>query len=122
MWGVLKDRCAQYLSALTDRRYHGLEIDKNGRAAVLAPGRTVPLGECPPRDVDLVWLGVRLTLIEKHAAVGKVPLVVEDGFAAAVDDKATLLQRMLKHLGTQTQVLHVTPVGHPGGATSALHL
>ncbi|MFT3836849.1 MAG: chromosome segregation protein SMC [Myxococcaceae bacterium] len=123
LWGALKDRCGQYLTALTDRRYHGLELDTAGRATVQAPGRSVPLGEVPPKDVDLIWLGLRLTLVEKYAAVAKVPLVVEDTFAGSIEEaKTPLLLRMLKHLGTQTQVLHVTPSTHNPGSEPALNL
>ncbi len=123
LWAMLKDRCGQYIAALTDRRYHALEVDAQGRAQVAAPGRTVPLGEVPAKDVDLIWISLRLTLVEKHATIAKVPLVVEDTFTGAVDEaKAPLLVRMLKHLGTQTQVLHVTPSTHNPGSEPTLNL
>ncbi len=123
LWALLKERCGQYIAALTDRRYHGLEVDMSGKAKAVAPGRTVPIGEVPPKDVDLIWIGLRLTLAEKYAAISKVPLVVEDAFAGTIEDaKAPLLQRMLKHLGTQTQVLHVTPSTHNAGSEPVLNL
>ncbi len=66
---------------------------------------------------------MRLTLVEKYAAIAKVPLVVEDTFAGSIDEtKTPLLLRMLKHLGTQTQVLHVTPSTHNPGSEPALNL
>jgi uncharacterized protein YhaN len=112
LWSVMRDRTAQYLTALTDRRYHGLDVDKDGRATVQAPGRAIPAGELPGRDLDLMWVAMRLTLIEKYSAQTKIPVIIEDAFAGLIDGpKLTLLGRMLKHLGTLTQVLHVSGNG-----------
>ncbi len=118
LWGVLKDRSGQYIAALTDRRLHGVEVDKDGRAKVLAPGRTSPAGELAGKDLDLVYLSIRLTLIEKYSAQSKVPVIFEDAFRGVLDDaKLPLVIRMLKHLGTLTQILHVTPVSHAAAPT-----
>jgi hypothetical protein len=118
LWSVLKDRSAQYLAALTDRRLHGVEVDKDGRAKVLAAGRTSPAGELAGKDLDLVYLSIRLTLVEKYSAQSKVPVIFEDAFRSVLDDaKLPLVIRMLKHLGTLTQILHVTPSSHAGSPT-----
>ncbi|MBL8950801.1 MAG: chromosome segregation protein SMC [Myxococcaceae bacterium] len=108
LWGQLKDRTVQYLTALADRRYHGAEIEKDGRAFVHAPGRRVPVTELVGRDLDLWYLALRLTLAEKYSARARIPVVVEDGLTGIVDEpKLPLVNRMLKHLGTLTQVVHV---------------
>ena len=118
LWGVLKDRSAQYIAALTDRRLHGIEVDKDGKARVLAPGRAVPVGELPGKDLDLVYLSIRLTLIEKYSSQSKVPVIFEVAVRGIVDDvKLPLVIRMLKHLGTMTQILHVTPLSHTAAPT-----
>jgi hypothetical protein len=105
---ALKERSAQYIAALSDRRYQGVETDKDGRASVLSTGRKLPVGELPPKDVDLLYLALRLTLAEKVASHRKVPLLVEDAFGGLDEAKVPLLGRMLKHLGTLTQVAQVT--------------
>ncbi|QRO01987.1 chromosome segregation protein SMC [Archangium violaceum] len=111
--GMLRERCVQYFGALTDRRYVGVEWDKDGRTVVVgASGRRMPLGELPPREVDLFFLSLRLTVVEKVSARVKLPLLVEDALIGVDEAKLPLLGRMLKHLGTMTQVLHVT--AHPG--------
>jgi hypothetical protein len=115
--GMLKDRCVQYLTALTDRRYQGLEWDKEGRAFALAPGKRIPVGELPAKDLDLYYLALRMTVVEKTSARVKRPFLLEDVFAGVEEVKLPLIARMLKHLGTLTQVLHVTP--HPGFAQTA---
>jgi hypothetical protein len=110
--GALRDRCIQYFTALTDRRYQGVEWDKDGKGYALAPGKRLPVGELPPKDLDLYYLALRLTVVEKACARVKLPLLIDDAFAAVEDVKLPLLGRMLKHLGSLTQVLHAT--AHPG--------
>jgi len=107
-----KDRCAQYLSALTDRRWVGVEFDVQGHATAIAGagGKRVPVGEIGPRDLDLLYVSLRLTLIEKVSAKVKIPVLLEDGIPLE-ESKLPLLARMVRHLGTLTQVLHVT--SHP---------
>lgn len=115
---LLRDRFLQYLTALTDKRYSGVEWDKEGKAVLLTPdGRRLPAGELPPRDLDLYYLGLRMTVVEKASARVKLPLLVEDVLAGMEDSRLPLLGRMLKHLGTVNQVLHVT--AHPGFAQLA---
>lgn len=112
LWSVLHDRAVQYLSALTDRRYHEISVDKDGHATLEAPGRSVSAKELPGRDLDLAWLALRLTLIEKASAQHKLPVVIEDTFNTVIDGpKQPLFGRMVKHLGSLTQVLHVSGAG-----------
>lgn len=121
LWAALKDRSVQYLKALSDQRYHGIDVTAEGRAMVTAPGRVVTAGELPARDLDLLYLSVRLTLVEKLSAQEKVPLIVEDSLGAILDaSKQTLLGRMLKHLGSLTQVLHVGALGQTLPAVDAM--
>ncbi|MCY1078589.1 ATP-binding protein [Archangium lansingense] len=111
--GMMRERCVQYFSALTERRYASVEWDRDGRTMVVtSSGRRMPVGELPPREVDLFFLSLRLTVVEKVSARVKLPLLVEDALVGLDESRLPLLGRMLKHLGTLTQVLHVTP--HPG--------
>ncbi|MBX5483493.1 MAG: chromosome segregation protein SMC [Myxococcaceae bacterium] len=106
---LIKDRCAQYVAALCDRRYVGVEVDHKANATLIAPDRRVPASDLPAKDLDLYYLALRLTLVEKHSAKMKLPLVIDDVLGAVVEEaRLPLLGRMLKHLGTLTQVLHVT--------------
>lgn len=111
--GMMRERCVQYFSALTERRYTSVEWDRDGRTMVVAAsGRRMPVGELPPREVDLFFLSLRLTVVEKVSPRVKLPLLVEDALVGLDESRMPLLGRMLKHLGTLTQVLHVT--AHPG--------
>lgn len=112
LWSVLHDRAVQYLSALTDRRYHEISVDKDGHATLQAPGRSVSARELPGKDLDLAYLALRLTLIEKASAQHKLPVVIEDTFSTVLDAaKQPLFGRMVKHLGSLTQVIHVSGAG-----------
>lgn len=115
--GMLRDRCTQYLSALTDRRYLGVEWDKDGRASVFVPGQQLLVGDIPPRDLDMYYLALRMVVVEKVSTRVKFPFILEHPFVAMDEVKLPLIARMLKHLGTLTQVLLVTT--HPGLAQMA---
>jgi hypothetical protein len=115
--GMLRDRCTQYLSALTDRRYLGVEWDQDGRASVFVPGQQFLVGEIPPRDMDMYYLALRMVVVEKVSARVKYPFLLEHPFAGMDEVKLPLIGRMLKHLGTLTQVVLVTT--HPGLAQMA---
>jgi hypothetical protein len=106
--GGAKDRCGQYLVALSDRRFQAVDFDKEGQARVSANGKWVPASTLPVKDLDLLYLSLRLTLVEKCCATVKIPFILEDAFAALDDAKVPLLARMLKHVGTTTQVLHAS--------------
>jgi hypothetical protein len=109
--GLLRDRWLQYASALTERRVEQIEVDSAGRAFVRGGGRRMGVGELPARDLDWVYLSLRLTLIEKSASQEPLPVLWEDLTASLEEGRLPLLAKMLKHLGSLTQVLHVT--GHP---------
>lgn len=104
----LSPRATQYLGALTDRRFQGLEADKDGNATVLTSAGKVPAGSLPPKDLDLVYLALRLSLVESYSVRAKVPVILEEAFGSVDEAKLTLVARMLKHLGSLTQVLHVS--------------
>jgi hypothetical protein len=107
--GVVRDRSSQYFAALTERRWTGLEFAPDGSAAALGTSGKSPLILLSPADVDWAYLSVRFTIVEKYGARAKVPVVIEP-FLEGLDERRNgLLARMLKHLGSLGQVLHVTP-------------
>ncbi len=109
LWSVLHDRTLQYMAALTDRRFSEIDVDADGAAAVESGGRRLTVAEMAGRDVDVLYLSARMTLVEKYSAQQKLPMVLEDAFASVIEpSKQQLFWRMLKHMGTLTQVLHVT--------------
>jgi uncharacterized protein YhaN len=72
-------------------------------------GKSVPVGQLPAADIDWAYIALRLTLVEKTIGSEPFPLLLEDVATGLEEARLPLLGRMLKHLGTLTQVLHVTP-------------
>lgn len=116
-----KDRCGQYVAALSDKRWQGVEIAPDGRGTLVAAGKKVAIAEAPPRDADLYFFALKLSVVEKLGAKFRLPLAIEDCFAEAIDPaRFPLLNRMLKHLGSVTQVLHVCGSGQNAFQADAL--
>ena len=107
---LVQERWAQYASALTERRVEHCEVDLSGHAFVRGGGRRMGVGELSARDLDWLYLALRLTLIEKSAGQHPHTVLCEDLAPALDEARLPLLGRMLKHLGSLTQLLHVT--GH----------
>lgn len=116
-----KDRCGQYLAALSDKKWQSVELTHEGRATLVGAAGRTPLGEAAPKDADLYYLCLRLAVVEKLGQRVKLPLLIEDCFGEAVDPaRLPLVNRMLKHLGSVTQVLHVSGSGQNAFQADAL--
>jgi hypothetical protein len=109
--GRIAERCAQYTSALTDRRVEGIEITHDGQGLARVGSKRVPVGQVDSRDVDWVWLALRLTLLERLVSHEPMPVLLEDLATGMDETRLPMLGRMLKALGAGTQLLHVT--AHP---------
>ena len=107
----IAERCGQYLTALTDRRVEGLDISHQGQGMARVGGKQVPVGQVDPRDLDWVWLGLRLSLLERLVTHEPLPVLLEDMATGMDEARLPMLGRMLKGLGAGTQLLHVT--AHP---------
>ncbi len=105
---TLKERAGQFLAAFTEGRFAGVELDRAGKAFAQVDGQRVPAGALPGKDLDLLYLSVRMALVERYCTRFKVPLFVEELLAVVDPYKVGLVGRLLKHLSTVTQVLHVT--------------
>ncbi len=114
---LIRDRAMQYFAALTDRRYGGLEIDRTGKVWVTSRGQRLSARDLPGKDLDLLYLSVRLGLVGQCASRGRMPLVIEDVSGLIEPAKLGALAAILKHLGAATQVLHVS--SDPGVQTVA---
>ncbi len=114
LWPTLKDRALQYLVALTDRRLGAVDIDVQGKCQALVGNTWVPVLQLEPKDIDAVYLSLKLTLAEKWTLMNKFPIMVDHALFLHIEGpKQHLLLRMIRQLGTQTQVLHVVPAAYP---------
>jgi hypothetical protein len=114
-WSALRDRTVQYLTALSEKRCHGVEVDTAGQAIVQTTIGAFRAGELPVKDLDLYFLSLKLALTERYVTAHKIPVLVEDTFLTALEtSKLALFTRMLKHIATLTQVIHVTGRSNAG--------
>jgi hypothetical protein len=111
-WRAVRERAGQYFTAFTDGQFQRVDLDHEGHATAQTAGRTVPAAALSSGDLDLLVLSVRLALVERAVAQAPVPLIIEGALTGVIDaSKRPLLGRMLRHLGTLTQVLQVTGAG-----------
>jgi len=118
LWAQLAARLDAYLLALTDKRVVSARLDEKGVLVLVAPdGRSGPYMTLPPPLRDLVYVALRLSLLERVGGHKRLPIVVDDAFAPLDAPKRALIGKMLKGISTQTQVIH--RVGEPPAAGTA---
>lgn len=107
LWAQLAARFTAYLVALTDRRVTSGKLDGEGVLMLTAPdGRSGSYMTLPPPLRDLVYVALRLALLERVGGHKRLPIVVDDAFARLEAPKRALIGKMLKGISTQTQVIH----------------
>lgn len=104
------ERCGQYLSALSDRRFRRLEIDLDGRSEAVGAVGGVPASQLSAWDLDIAYLSMRLALLEKYTLRSRVPVVLDGALLGSDEPKRPLFERMLRYLGSMTQVVQVLTV------------
>jgi len=122
LWSQMSARLTAYLQALTDKRVVSAKPDDRGKLVLGAPdGRTGSFMSLPPPLRDLAYAALRLTLLERVAGYKRLPVVVDDAFGILEVPKRALIGKMLKGIGTQTQVIHrVADAPAPGTADLVL--
>ena len=116
LWAQLQPRLLSYLAALTDRRVATASRESNGLLVLgAAGGRSGPYTGLPPPLRDLVYVALRLTLLERVSGYKRLPIVVDDAFGTLEPVKRGLIAKMLKGISTQTQVIHRLTEAPPAG-------
>lgn len=101
-----RDRMAQYMAALTDNRFIGVQALAPGQCHVVAAnGAAGPMDGLPPADRDLIYVAARLALAERVGAPTRRPIVFDEPTLLVDPARAGLLVQMLKALAPQTQIL-----------------
>jgi hypothetical protein len=104
----LQAKAAPFLSGLSGQRLAALSVDDRGNLLAGPAGRPQPVLGMPAADRDLVFLALRLALVEQALAGGKAVAVAEDAFAALPEGARRLAGRMLKQVARAGQLLHAT--------------
>ena len=101
-------KASQALSGLSFQRLSAIAADDRGNVLATSGGRAVPAMTLPPADRDLVYLALKLALVEQALAAGKSVAVVDDAFAGLSDGGKRVAARLLKGLAKPGQLIHAT--------------
>ena len=102
-------KASQALAGLSFQRLQALQVDERGNARrSQAGGRAVPAATLPLADRDLVYLALKLALLEQALAAGKAVAIADDAFAGLSDGARRFAARLLKQIARPGQLLHAT--------------
>ena len=101
-------RASHVLGVLSANRLSALSVDDRGNLVAQRSGQPTSAAALQPGDRDLVFLALKLALIERALAGGKQVAVIDDAFAALPETARRLAGRLLKQLARPGQLLHAT--------------
>ncbi len=104
----LQAKASQVIQALSGNRITSLGVDDRGNLLVQAGGRSSSAGSLAPADRDLAFLALKLAVIERALAAGKVVALADDAFAGLPEGARRLAGRILKQLAHPGQLVHAT--------------
>jgi hypothetical protein len=116
---TIQGKASQVLSGLSFQRLSALGVDDRGNVQVTQAGRPGPAAALPPADRDLVWLAVKLALLEQGLSGGGRVAIVEDAFGGLSDGARRFAARWLKQIAKGGQIVHAT--GDPAFREAADH-
>jgi hypothetical protein len=101
-------KASQALAGLSFQRLQALQFDDRGNVQVQSGGRPVAAMTLSAADRDVVFLAIKLALLEQALAGGKLVAVVEDAFAGLSEGSRRFAARLLKQLARPGQIVHAT--------------
>lgn len=105
---AVAQKASQALAGLTLNRLGGVAADDRGNVQVVTGGRPSPALTLPPADKDLVFVALKVALLEHAVATGKTVALVEDAFGGLSDGARRTIGRLLKQAAKGGQILHAT--------------
>jgi hypothetical protein len=103
---TIKDRAAQYISVLSDRRYSTPAYGPDGGVTLARVGaEPIPMSQVPPEDQDPCLWSLRLALAERYLSNHKLFMVVDERIAGEDGARRQLLVRLLQGISRAAQVL-----------------
>jgi hypothetical protein len=101
-------KASQVLTGLTFQRLTAVQVDDRGGVHVVTGGKPVPALTLAPVDRDVVFLALKLALLEQALSAGKLVAVVDDAFGGLSDGGRRFAARLLKQAARPGQLLHAT--------------
>ena len=108
-WAVpLRQGLAGDSAGLSFQRLSAVQVDDRGGMHAVMGGRPTPAMTLPAADRDLVYLAMKLALLEQALQGTKALAVVDDAFAGLSDGGRRFAARLLKQMARGAQLLHST--------------
>lgn len=104
----LSRKASLALSGLSFQRLQALQADDRGNLQAQAGGRPVPVATLAPADRDLVFLALKLALVEQALAAEPVVAVADEAFAGLSEGARRFAARLLKQIARPGQLVHAT--------------
>ena len=104
----LSAKASQAIAGLSFQRLSAVQVDDRGGMHAVIGGRPTPAMTLPAADRDLVYLAMKLALLEQALQGTKALAVVDDAFAGLSDGGRRFAARLLKQMARGAQLLHST--------------
>ncbi|HET9594335.1 MAG TPA: hypothetical protein VFP65_02075, partial [Anaeromyxobacteraceae bacterium] len=101
-------RASQLAHTLSGGRLASLSVDDRGNLVAQAAGRSGPAAALAPAERDLLWLALKLAVVERVLSAGKELALFEDPFSALPEGVRRATGRLLKGLARPGQLLHAS--------------
>jgi hypothetical protein len=105
---ALAAKASQTLAGLSFQRISAVQVDDRAGVHAVVGGRPTPAMTLPAADRDLVFLALKLALLEQSLQGGKGVAIVEDAFGGLSDGARRFAARLLKQIARGGQLLHTT--------------
>jgi hypothetical protein len=105
---TLAAKASQVIGGLTLNRFSGVAADDRGNVQVVSGGRPTPAMTLPPAERDLVFIALKLALLDHALTASHGVVLLEDAFGGLPDGARRTVGRFLKQLAKSGQVLHAT--------------
>jgi hypothetical protein len=104
----IQNKASQLLQAFSGERLTSLAIDDRGNLLTQASGRTLPAAGLAPVDRDLVFLAMKLALVERGLSDWKLFALADDAFAGLAESARRRAGRAMKQVARPGQLVHAT--------------
>ena len=104
----IQTKASQLLQAFSGDRLTGLAVDDRGNLLAQAAGRSSPAAGLSAADRDLVFLALKLAVVERGLSEWKVVAFADDAFAGLAEVARRRAGRMLKQVARPGQLVHAT--------------
>jgi hypothetical protein len=105
---AIASKASQAIAGLSFQRLTAVQVDDRGGLHAVTGGHPSSAMTLPLADRDLVYVALKLALIEQTLQGGKQVAVLEDAFGGLSEGARRFAARLLKGLARSGQIVHAT--------------